>query len=150
MALKLAVLERENSISETRLGRICLIDSQSEHKRLRILNRATVAFLAHGFEGANLEDIANAAGVSKATIYRLFNDKSDLFETVICDAAREMGQSFDGLLCLDEAIEPALIRFAEHYIERMLKPVVSGQPFYRLARVLVGATLCHPHISESC
>jgi AcrR family transcriptional regulator len=150
MALKLAVLERDDRIHGARLTRICLIDGHSEEKRLRILNCATIAFLTHGFEGANLEDIANAAGISKVTIYRFFNDKSDLFETVICDAARDMGQSFDGLFSLDEPVEAVLIRFAEHFIERMVKPVVADHPFYRLARVLVGATLCHPHIAESC
>ena len=39
-------------------------------------------FLADGFEGASVDDIARAAGVSKATLYSYFPDKRMLFMEV--------------------------------------------------------------------
>ena len=36
-----------------------------------------------GFEGANVDDIARAAGVSKATLYSYFPDKSHMFMAVL-------------------------------------------------------------------
>jgi TetR/AcrR family transcriptional repressor of mexJK operon len=44
-------------------------------------------FLAQGVEGTTMEAIAESAGVSKATLYKLFPDKAALFEAGV---AREM------------------------------------------------------------
>lgn len=130
--------------------RLMVLDGQCEERRQRILNRAALAFLAHGYEGANLEDIAIAAGISKVTIYRHFEDKMHLFETVIADSARDLGAAMAELLPLDQPVEAVLERFARVFIERMMSQVVSGYPFYKMARVLVGATVRHPQISQSC
>ena len=45
--------------------------------------------MADGFEGANVDDIARAAGVSKATLYSYFPDKALLFSEVArCECDR--------------------------------------------------------------
>ena len=49
----------------------------------RILEAARVHFHAHGFERANLDAIAQDAGVSKMTVYSHFSSKEGLFEAVI-------------------------------------------------------------------
>jgi AefR-like transcriptional repressor, C-terminal domain len=54
------------------------------------------------------------------------------------------------LLPLDQPVELVLERFARVFIERMMSPVGAGYPFYQLARVLVGATVRQPNISQSC
>jgi TetR/AcrR family transcriptional repressor of mexJK operon len=52
-------------------------------KRAAILDAATRMFSRHGFEGASMDQIAAAAGVSKLTVYSHFGDKETLFaETV--------------------------------------------------------------------
>jgi len=58
-------------------------------KRQAILNAATRAFIAHGYSGASMEAIAEAAPVSKPTLYNHFKSKQDLFAAVIecrCEA----------------------------------------------------------------
>lgn len=45
----------------------------------QVLAGARDVFLADGFEGASVDDIARAAGVSKATLYSYFPDKKLLF-----------------------------------------------------------------------
>jgi AcrR family transcriptional regulator len=45
----------------------------------QVLEGARSVFLADGFERANVDDIARAAGVSKATLYSYFPDKRLLF-----------------------------------------------------------------------
>ena len=40
-------------------------------------------FLSAGFDGASMNDIARAAGVSKGTLYAYFNSKDELFEAII-------------------------------------------------------------------
>ncbi|ARE41480.1 Transcriptional regulator, TetR family [Rhodovulum sp. P5] len=45
----------------------------------QVLEGARSVFLRDGFEGASVDDIARAAGVSKATLYNYFPDKRLLF-----------------------------------------------------------------------
>ncbi|UWR60867.1 TetR/AcrR family transcriptional regulator [Phaeobacter inhibens] len=45
----------------------------------QVLQGARDVFMAHGFEGASVDDIARKAGVSKATLYSYFPDKRLLF-----------------------------------------------------------------------
>ncbi len=48
----------------------------------QVLRGAREVFMADGFEGASVDDIARAAGVSKATLYSYFPDKRLLFVEV--------------------------------------------------------------------
>ena len=48
-------------------------------KRTLVLAGARDSFLARGFDGASMDDIAAAAGVSKQTVYAHFGSKADLF-----------------------------------------------------------------------
>jgi TetR/AcrR family transcriptional regulator len=55
-----------------------------DNKRpLQILNAAIELFRDRGFEATRLEDVADKAGVSKATIYLYFESKEDLFFALI-------------------------------------------------------------------
>ncbi|UWQ29014.1 TetR/AcrR family transcriptional regulator [Leisingera sp. M527] len=49
----------------------------------QVLAGAREVFLADGFEGASVDNIAKAAGVSKATLYSYFPDKRVLFMEVV-------------------------------------------------------------------
>ena len=48
----------------------------------QVLEGARNVFMADGFEGASVDDIARSAGVSKATLYSYFADKRQLFAEV--------------------------------------------------------------------
>jgi AcrR family transcriptional regulator len=45
-----------------------------------ILNKAVELFLHYGFKSITMDDIANDLGISKKTIYKYFNRKTDLIE----------------------------------------------------------------------
>ncbi|HMJ97699.1 MAG TPA: helix-turn-helix domain-containing protein, partial [Reyranella sp.] len=51
-------------------------------KRLQIIDGARAMFLAQGFDGASMGEIARKAGVSKGTLYVYFDSKEDLFQVV--------------------------------------------------------------------
>ena len=66
--------------------------SRKGRKFDQVLNGARQVFMADGFEGASVDDIAKAAGVSKATLYSYFSDKRLLFMEVArveCDRMAE-------------------------------------------------------------
>jgi len=58
-------------------------DKIEPEKRQRILQAAAQEFAAVGFEKASLGRIAEGAGVSKPALYYYFEDKADLYTTVV-------------------------------------------------------------------
>ncbi len=68
-----------------------LVETSSEPKTIKrnnerpkqILSAAVELFRDRGFEATRLEDVADKAGVSKATIYLYFESKEDLFFALI-------------------------------------------------------------------
>src|SRR5215471_8350739 len=52
---------------------------QSERNRVLVLDAARRVFLAKGYHGATLEQIADEAGFSKGVVYSQFDSKADLF-----------------------------------------------------------------------
>lgn len=62
----------------------------------QVLAGARKVFLVDGFEGASVDHIAKAAGVSKATLYSYFPDKRHLFmEVAKVECARQAGAAFE-------------------------------------------------------
>jgi AcrR family transcriptional regulator len=52
-------------------------------KRQQIVEGAISIFLQHGYEGTGMNQVADAAGVTKQTIYSHFGDKEGLFIAII-------------------------------------------------------------------
>lgn len=53
-----------------------------ERRRPLVLDAAMGLFLEHGYEGASMEEIARAAGVSKPVLYDCFDGKAALFRAL--------------------------------------------------------------------
>lgn len=51
-------------------------------KRLKIVEAAAARFARFGYEATAMDDVAQAAGVSKGSLYDYFEDKEDLFYAV--------------------------------------------------------------------
>jgi AcrR family transcriptional regulator len=64
----------------------------------KILDAALEQFQKHGMGGATVEDIAQAAGLSRITVYRHFPSKSRLIAATMLRELRR------GLIAIDEAI----------------------------------------------
>ncbi len=55
----------------------------SQEKRNKILDTAIVEFAENGFDSANINNIAQKAGISVGSMYKYFDNKEDLFLTII-------------------------------------------------------------------
>ena len=75
--------------------------THSPAKRQAILDGARREFLAHGYSGTSMESIAEAAPVSKPTLYRYFSSKHALFMT-LSEATLTEPESVDGLKAIAE------------------------------------------------
>lgn len=64
---------------------------RSRRKRAAIAAAAVDAFLDRGFLGASMDDIAERAGASKATVYAHFDSKEQLFVEVVVATVKAVG-----------------------------------------------------------
>lgn len=130
--------------------RLASADGDFGVKRGRILTHATREFLKYGFDGANLDDIANAAGVGKVTIYRFFEHKAGLFAQCVLQAVSDANAPLRNLLDLDLPVEQALIKFAEAHAKCMLHLVAGVRPFYDVMRMVIGTSVRYPELADAC
>jgi AcrR family transcriptional regulator len=65
-------------------------DNLEPERRNAMLAAAAEEFAAHGYGGASLNRIIEAAGISKGSLYYYFDDKADLFASVVEEAIRRL------------------------------------------------------------
>jgi AcrR family transcriptional regulator len=89
-------------------------------KRRRLLQAAAQEFAAAGFEKASLGRIAEGAGVSKPALYYYFEDKADLYVTVVSAAWDGLAPERQVDLARLESADfwPALRQLVDANIER--------------------------------
>ncbi|MGA7490429.1 MAG: TetR/AcrR family transcriptional regulator [Xanthobacteraceae bacterium] len=92
-----------------------------DRKRASIVVGAKAVFLRNGFEGASMDGIAAAAGVSKMTVYRYFHGKEELFAGVITELCERIIED-DLELVLERRPEEALRGFARRVMAILFAP----------------------------
>ncbi len=65
-------------------------EKRSERKHRQIMQAATVVFIAKGYDGTSMDEIAAKASVSKQTIYKHFSDKDRLFTDIVLATTRRV------------------------------------------------------------
>ncbi|MPM01492.1 hypothetical protein SDC9_47732 [bioreactor metagenome] len=61
----------------------------TSQKREAILEGAVKVFTKNGFEASSMDSIAEAAGVSKRTVYNHFSSKETLFQAIVADFLKQ-------------------------------------------------------------
>lgn len=86
-----------------------------EETRQLLIEAAAQQFQANGYAGTNMGDVAQGAGISTKTLYRLVPTKADLFTAVVADRIGKFLLETDdevvAKLGLSEALERILIAF---------------------------------------
>jgi TetR/AcrR family transcriptional regulator, mexJK operon transcriptional repressor len=67
-------------------------ENRSDRKHREIMSAATAVFVAKGYDGTSMEEIATKAGVSKQTVYKHFADKERLFGEIILATTDQVDQ----------------------------------------------------------
>ena len=91
-------------------------------KRRQILDGARRVFLDDGFDGASMNEVARAAGVSKGTLYVYFASKEELFAALLRDEKRGQAEQLCGFTDDDLDLRSTLHGFGVRFIELMLRP----------------------------
>jgi AcrR family transcriptional regulator len=63
-------------------------------RRTQIIETAAGAFLRTGFDGTSMDDVAEAAGISRLLIYRIFQTKEHLYRAVLSSVTDEFVAEF--------------------------------------------------------
>ncbi len=96
------------------------IGGHDPEKRRQILDGARGVFLALGFDGARMAEIARAAGVSKGTLYVYFTSKQELFSALVDE---ECTQTAERIFEVDDDadVRTALFRVGRSYVHAMIR-----------------------------
>jgi AcrR family transcriptional regulator len=94
---------------------------KKEEIRRRILEAAKKIFFRDGFMDANLEEVAELAGVAKGTLYRYFESKAQIYVAVLSHNGRSFEQKLQNALDPQatpiEALRQASRFYRQHYVE---------------------------------
>jgi TetR/AcrR family transcriptional repressor of mexJK operon len=122
-------------------------ERNSDRRHREIREAAIGVFLANGYDGATMEDIAVRAGVSKQTVYKHFDDKQNLFAEIVLSTTDEM-DALVGLIAerLTETSDLAkdLGYLAESFLTALMQPRVL-----RLRRLVISSADRFPEIATA-
>ncbi|KAB1076046.1 TetR/AcrR family transcriptional regulator [Methylobacterium planeticum] len=113
-------------------------------KRRQILDGARAVFLASGFDGASMGEIARTAGVSKGTLYVYFDSKEALFEALTLEEKRGLAESLFRLDVDDPDVRAVLTRLGQTYLAEMMRP-----EHVAVIRMVIGATEKFPRFGQA-
>ena len=98
-------------------------------RQAHILETALTVFLRHGFRKTSMEDIAQAASISRQGIYLHFEDKDAIFRASILKTLDDGMQAANGILDDDRlALEEKLLKALDEWFGRhigLLDPEAS-------------------------
>jgi AcrR family transcriptional regulator len=98
-------------------------ESREERKaqsRRRILESAREVFFRDGFMAANLDEVAEKAGVAKGTLYRYFDSKADLYVAVLADNGKVFGERMGEVARTGSSARETLQNLSRFYLDHWL------------------------------
>jgi TetR/AcrR family transcriptional repressor of mexJK operon len=111
-------------------------------RKARVMEVATELFIANGYAGTSLIDIARGAGVATRTLYQHFGDKEAVFREVIFarDAAGAIAKP---VVRQDDTLFEALSRAARYALEVTFRPHSIG-----LMRLMIAESQRFPEFMQ--
>ncbi|MCE0763318.1 TetR/AcrR family transcriptional regulator [Pseudonocardia kujensis] len=108
-----------------------------EERRADLVAAATEVFLTRGYEGATMEDISKAAGVTRANIYWYFKSKDEVFAAVM---RQLLGRDFRALAAEHSELDPAA---------RLTRGLVSMRSYRSLHQAMHDRLMHHSGVREA-
>ncbi len=122
-------------------------DRKAQSRR-RILDSARDVFFRDGFMAANLDEVAERAGVAKGTLYRYFSSKADLYVAVLADNGNAFTERMQA--CVSEGGSPMeqLERISDFYYDYWTRHPELFQIFWAIDNQPVIGDLPEPVVTE--
>lgn len=113
----------------------------SAANRAAILDASTTLFLEHGYDRTSLARVAESAAVSKATLFKQFPTKAELFEATVLAAGDAPGGEFEDPPPGD--FHAGLVVLGLAYVELLSRPQMED-----LMRVVIANLPRFPELRE--
>ncbi len=116
---------------------------KSEAKAIAIREAASQLFMTDGIERTSMDAIAQAAGVSKQTVYSHFKSKDDLFRECIRAKIRDYGLQTSGFPAT-ATIDDKLRHVGSRFLTLLSDPEVIC-----MFRLMIAEATAFPRVSEA-
>ncbi len=119
-------------------------DCAETGKRRQILQGARAVFLAQGFDGASMGEIARASGVSKGTLYVYFDSKDKLFEELTLEEKKSLAEVLFKLDPDNPDVRAELTELGASFLKYMAEPQHVSS-----VRMVIGAAEKFPRLGQT-
>lgn len=116
----------------------------------QILRTAAYLFMEQGFEKVSLEGVAQACGITKASVYYYFNNKSILFTECLQFVLKMAHDQTAMLVHSDEPLKARMLKVAERHMnnahvefETMMREASSGLSEEQIAGIRASERAIH-------
>jgi AcrR family transcriptional regulator len=118
---EMRMMDASTSLTASPPGSSAAGPGQDPEKRRQILAGARKVFLKHGFDGASMNDIVRAAGVSKGTLYVYFENKERLYTATMHEERAKQNFSADPE---DHDVSAVLRKLGRDFVTFLSSPYV--------------------------
>lgn len=108
-----------------------LADDPREDGRARIIAQAHRLFLENGYADVSMQQIADAAGLRKASIYHHFKDKNALFNEIVITEMRRTLDALERVAAEERTFRATLEAVATNYLRSVRSDVYRLMSDYR-------------------
>jgi TetR/AcrR family transcriptional regulator, regulator of autoinduction and epiphytic fitness len=114
----------------------------AEQKRAAIIEAATRLFLDAGYAGTSLAKVAEAAGVSKATLFKQFPTKAALFDAIVTESWKVEDEG--GLRPPTDELRAGRTVIGRRYVALLTRPGMAA-----LFRIVIAELPRFPELGEA-
>ena len=127
-----------------------VMTDQSVRKK-QIMEKAKALFAGKGYHPVTVDEVAEATGVAKGTLYLYFNSKADLFIEIFVEAHKEIIEQVRGIIGSGKIFEEAISEIFD-YFEKFIRGDRFFSRFGKVQKGMRGANIpieCLQKINES-
>ena len=115
-----------------------------EEKTREIMSAARQQFITQGFDATTIESIADAAGVSKVTVYKRFGSKTGLFASIAREFVGQMEEAVKGVPAGTGELRERVIACGFSFVKAIIcEDVIAAD------RVVAVESVRHPELARA-
>jgi len=118
-------------------------EREKEHRKEEILDAAQKVFFEKGLNTATMDEIAEAAELSKGTLYLYYKSKEDIYLAVMMRGMDKLYGRLEPIVATDDSTIKKIVKFGESYKEYFH----SDRKFFRMFHFLQ-APQFHKQVSD--
>ena len=117
--------------------------AEAQRRQEQLIEIAGAMFMRFGFDGTSIDALAEAAGMSKRTVYAHYRDKSELFSAVLRSLIDRWLVPINQFQVGSSGLEPTLMEIGRHLLTSALAPQAVS-----LYRIIMGESERRPEFGR--